>query len=103
MPAGSFEREKVKGLVFNKRTAKSCSWLHACVGRIAHRRKRISRLYVSIAKICVCRSVHIVRAALGNDIDHTTRSLPVLGVVAVGNDLEFLHRFLRNSRANTVN
>ena len=44
----------------------------------------------------------VVRAALGDDVDDAAGRLAIFGVVAVGDDLEFLHRFLGDCRSNPI-
>src|SRR5947209_16838413 len=102
MPPRCFEREKEEGLVFNDRSAKSRTGLYARVRGIADGRKRISGLDIAIAQVCVRRTMPSIRTALGDDVHHAARRLSVLGVVAVGDDLKLLHRFLRDGRTDSI-
>src|SRR4051794_19974250 len=102
MPPRSFEGEKEESLVFYDRSTKSRTGLDAGVRGIADSRKRISGLDIAIAEVCVGRAVPIIRTALGDDVHHAAGSLSVLGVVAVGDDLELLHRFLRDGGTDSI-
>ena len=44
----------------------------------------------------------LIGSGTGNDVNHAPGGLPIFRRVTVGNDLEFLHRFLRNGRADPV-
>jgi hypothetical protein len=46
--------------------------------------------------------VEVVRSGAGDDVDHAAGGASVFGGVAVGDDLEFLHRFLRDGGAHAV-
>src|SRR4029453_9986950 len=48
-------------------------------------------------------SAHLVRAALGDDVDHSTARAPVFGVIALRDDVELLDRFERKELKQAAN
>ena len=102
MAARDFVREVVKSLVLLDRPAKRRSSLHPRVSRIGNRAERIHRLKIPVAQISVDVAVKIIRSGAGDDIHHAARRSAILRRVTVGDDLELLHRFLRNGGANAV-
>ena len=94
--------EEVERLVFLQRTVQRETALHARVGRILHGGERIHRLNLAVAQITERGSMDPVCARSRDDVDHSAGGSAVLGSVAVGNDLELLHRLLGNGRAHAV-
>ena len=102
VPSRDFVGKVIKRLVFLDRPAKCGSRLHPRVGRIGHRAERIHRLKVPVPQISVDVAVKVIRPGAGNDVDHAARCSAIFRRVAIGDDLEFLHRLLRNRGANAV-
>ncbi len=100
--ACDFVGEEVVRLVFLDRTAESDAGLHARIRGIGNGAERIHRLEVAIAKVSENVAVKLVRSGAGDDVDHAAGSASVFGGVVVGDDLKFLHRFLRNRGAHAV-
>src|SRR3954454_3593690 len=102
MTAGYFIGEIVVSLVFLDRTAERRARLYAGVSRIGDVAERIGGLEVAVADVPIHIAVKCVRSGAGDDVDDAARGASVLGGIAVGQDLEFLHCFLRHGGANTV-
>src|SRR6202035_3820769 len=47
-------------------------------------------------------AVKVIRSGAGDDVDHASCRLPIFRRIAVGDDLKFLHRLLRDRRANAI-
>src|SRR5207302_413519 len=88
--------EVIKSLILLQRASECNPCLHPCVGWIRYGAERIHSLEVAIAQISVHVAVKIVGAGAGDDIDDSTGGASIFCRVVVGDDLEFLYRFLRN-------
>ena len=102
MAAGDFVGEVVERLIFFQRAAESGARLHARVGRIRNGAEGIDRLKIAVAEISVNVAVKIVGAGTGDDVDHAAGGATVFRRITIGDDLEFLHGFLRNRGAYAV-
>src|ERR1700694_978312 len=102
MPPGSFISEVVIRFVLVDRTAESQASLYAGVCRIGRCAKGVDGLEIAIAEVSVDVAVEVVRSGAGDDVDHAARGASVFGGITVGDDLEFLHRFLGDGGADSV-
>jgi hypothetical protein len=99
MPPRDFVGEIVVSLILLDGSAEGSSRLHAGVGGIWTGRREANRegihgLEVAIAQKAENVAVEVVRAGAGDDVHHPAGSAPVLGGVAIGDDLEFLDGLL---------
>src|SRR5713101_3708692 len=102
MPPRGFIGEVIVRLVLLNRSAESQASLYACVCRIGSCAEGIHRLKSAIAQVSVNVAVEIVRSGAGDDVDHAARGAAIFGGVTVGDDLELLHRLLRDGGAHAV-
>src|SRR5437660_10794949 len=102
MAAGDFIREVVVGLVLLDGSAKCGAGLQAGVGRILHGAERIYGLKIPVPEVAEDIAMKCVRTGAGDDVDYAAGGTAIFGSVSVGDDLKFLHGFLRNRRANAV-
>src|SRR5208282_3587266 len=82
--------------------AEGCASLHARVGRIGRGAEGVDGLEIAITQVSEDVTVEIVRSGTGDDVDDSTGGAAVFGGVIVGDDLELLHRFLRDGGAHSV-
>src|SRR5208282_3981801 len=102
MAAGDFIGKEIVGLIFLNRAAESGARRDAGVGGVGRGTERVDGLEIAIAQISVGVAVELVRSGAGDDVDHAAGGAAVFGGVAVSDDLEFLHVFLRDSGAHPV-
>src|SRR5208283_2993880 len=93
-----FIAEEIKRLVFLQRAAEGQPRLRARVGLLDGHKVALG---VNFAGESVSR-LEIFAAALGDDVHHAARGAAILRIVVAENHLEFLYRFLRDSRTNAV-
>src|ERR1700683_1690361 len=102
MPTSDFVSEIEICLVLLDGAAKRSAGLHPRVRRIRQRAEWIHRLKIPVAQESEDVAMKIVGARSRNDVDDTSRSAAIFRRVTIGNDLEFLHRFLRHGRTYAV-
>ncbi len=102
MSSGDFIGKIIVRLILLDRSAECEASLHAGVGRIGRGAEGVDGLEIAIAEVSVNVAVEIVRSGAGDDVDHSARGATVLGGVTVGDDLELLHRLLRDGGAHAV-
>ena len=102
MAARRFIGKVVESLIFLNRATESEACLHARIGWVFHCAERVHGLELAVAKKAEHRTARIIRSRAGDDVDHAAGGAAVLRGISVGNNLKFLHRFLRNRGAHTV-
>src|SRR5207237_10332557 len=76
--------------------------LHARIGRLISVAERLGGLDVTVAEIAIDRAVPVVAARAADDVHHPSGGAAIFGGVTTIDDLEFLHRLLRNGGADAV-
>ena len=102
MPPRGFVSEVVKSLIFLHRAAEREACLHARIGWVFHCAERVHGLELAVAKKAEHRTVRSIRSRAGDDVDHAAGGAAVLRGISVGDNLKFLHRFLRHRGADAV-
>ena len=102
MPPRNLVREIIVGLVLLDRSTESGTGLNAGVSGIRNRAERVHRLKIPVTQVAVDVAVEIIRSRARDDVDHPARGAAIFGAVTIGDDLEFLHRLLRNGGAHAV-
>src|SRR6266853_1404625 len=102
MPPRGFIGEVVIRFVLLDGAPESYASLHAGVSRIGCCAEGVDGLEVAIAEVSIDVAVEVVRSGAGNDVDDAARGASVFGGITVGDDLEFLYRFLRDGGAHAV-
>ncbi len=102
LPPRNLSREKIKRLVRNNRAANRKARLHPRIRRLIHRRKRIRRLNIPVAQKAIRAPMRRVRPGLRHNVHHAARGAPILRREPIRDDLELLHRVLRNRRARAA-
>src|ERR1017187_2578678 len=100
--AGDFVGKVIVGLIFLNRPTEGHASLHASVGGIGRSAEGIDGLEIAITQISIDVAVKVVGSGAGDDVDYAARGAAVFGGVVVGDDLEFLHGFLRDGGAHAV-
>ncbi len=112
LPSCGFVRKKVKCLVLLDRPANCCTGLHAGVrlfhgihrsGRGVHfHGERVPRLERLVPQESKDVAMHVIRAALGDNIDDPAHGPAILRVVVAQDNLKLLHCFLRDRGTDSV-
>src|SRR6202040_2254400 len=102
MPPRSFISEVIIRFVLLDGAPESYASLHASVSRIGRCAEGVDGLEIAIAEVSVDVAVEVVRSGASDDVDHAARGASIFGGITVGDDLEFLHRFLGDGGAHAV-
>ena len=107
MPPRNLVRKVVITPVRFDRSAEGNTALHTRIRgfgtrRLLANRKRVHRLEIPIAQVAKNVTVKVIRPRPRDDVHDPAGGAAVFRSVTVGDDLEFLHRLLRDGRAHAI-
>src|ERR1700687_6027595 len=102
MPPCGFISEVIVRFVLLDMSAECSASLHPRIRGIARCAEGVDGLEFAIAEVSVDIAVEVVRSGAGNNVNNAAGGAAIFGGVTVGDDLEFLHRFLRHGGADAL-